>query len=263
MEKLFDITNKVALVTGGGSGIGAMITRGFVEAGAKVYIASRKLDALTKVAQQVTERGGQCIPIAADLSTEAGILALADAIKQREEKLHILVNNSGATWGAPYEQYPDEAWDKVFSVNVKAIFNLTRALTPLLAAAATEDDPARVINISSVAAFGAGPTFAYGTSKAAVNQLTRALARELSRRRICVNAIAPGAFPSRMMNFVTGDPTARKQMEKGQPLGRIGTPEDAAGTAIFLSSRASAWITGIVVPVDGGGLVHTGRATAS
>jgi NAD(P)-dependent dehydrogenase (short-subunit alcohol dehydrogenase family) len=240
-----------------------MIARGFVEAGAKVYIVARKLEGLQKAAQELAQHGGQCIPLQADLSTEAGVLALAEAVKAREAKLHILVNNAGATWGARYEEYPEAAWDKLYNLNVKPVFSLTRALTPTLAAAATDQDPARVINISSVAAFGAGNSFAYGASKAAVNQLTRALARKLSRRRILVNAIAPGVFPSRMSAFIVEDPVKLKEMQDAEPLGRIGTPEDAAGVAIFLSSRASAWVTGIVVPVDGGGLVHTGAMTAS
>lgn len=262
MDNLFDVAGKTALVTGGGSGIGTMIAQGFVEAGVKTYIASRKLNALEETAEELNRTaapGGECIPIAADLSAEAGVLGLAAALKEKEDKLHILVNNSGATWGAPYEEYPDEAFDKIFNLNVKAIFTLTRELTPLLEAAGTEEDPARVINTSSVAAFGAGDTYAYGASKAAVNQLTRAQAATLTRRHITVNAIAPGPFHSRMMNYQTGNPEIRAAMGKANPRGRIGSPEDAAGTAIFLSSRAGAYISGTIIPLDGGSLIGSAR----
>lgn len=265
MDNLFDVSGKTALVTGGGSGIGTMISQGLVEAGVKVYIASRKQDVCEEVAAELNKTardGGECIGLGADLSSEEGVLGLAGAIREREDKLHVLVNNAGATWGAPYAEYPDSAFDKIFSLNVKAIFTLTRELTPLLEAAGTEDDPARVINISSVAAFGAGDTYAYGASKAAVNQLTRAQARELTRRHITVNAIAPGPFHSRMMNYQTGNPEIRAAMGKANPRGRIGSAEDAAGTAIYLCSRAGAYVSGSVIPLDGGSLIGQAR-TAS
>lgn len=262
MDNLFNVSGKVAVVTGGGSGIGTMIAQGFVEAGVKTYIASRKLDALQETADELNKTaidGAECIPIAADLGNEEGVIGLANAIKERESKLHILVNNSGATWGAPYEEYPDEAFDKIFNLNVKAIFTLTRELTPLLEAAGNAEDPARVINTSSVAAYGAGNTYAYGASKAAVNQLTRAQAATLAPRHITVNAIAPGPFHSRMMNFQTGNPEIRAAMGKANPRGRIGSPEDAAGTCIYFASRAGAYVTGTVIALDGGSLLRGAR----
>jgi NAD(P)-dependent dehydrogenase (short-subunit alcohol dehydrogenase family) len=250
VRELFSIEGKVALVTGGASGIGAMIARGYVEGGARVYIASRKADSLKEVAEELSELGS-CTAIQADLSSEAACNALAKAIGEHENRLHILVNNAGATWGAPYEEYPDAAWDKLLAVNVKAVFQLTRACTPLLKAASKVGDPARVINIGSVDGIQVPDmeTYAYSTSKAAVHQLTRVLAKRLAPD-VTVNAIAPGPFQSRMMKATleaVGD-----KMNALVPLGRIGSPEDAAGTAIFLASRAGAWVTGDIIPLDGG-----------
>ncbi|HNM77267.1 MAG TPA: SDR family NAD(P)-dependent oxidoreductase, partial [Tepidiformaceae bacterium] len=251
MSRLFDISGKVALVTGGSRGIGLMIARGFVEAGAKTYISSRKADVCDAVAAELSQ-SGQCISIPADLGTEAGCRYLADEIAKREPKLQVLVNNAGATWGAPIADYPDEAFDKVMNLNVKGIFHLTRFLLPQLEAAATQEDPARVINIGSIDGIQAPAmeTYAYSSSKAAVHQLTRHLAHNLADRNIAVNAIAPGPFESKMMHetiqrFGAG-------MIATNPRHRLGEPDDMAGTAIFLSSRASAYITGAVIPVDGG-----------
>jgi len=251
MQDLFSITGKVALVTGGSRGIGLMIAQGFVEAGAKTYISSRKADVCDAVAKELSG-AGECISIPADLGTEAGCRYLADEIAKREEKLHILVNNAGATWGAPMAEYPDQAFDKVMNLNVKSIFHLTRFLVPQLEAAGTADDPARVINIGSVDGLQvpALETYAYSSSKAAVHHLTRVLAHTLAPKQIIVNAIAPGPFHSKMMAETIerfGD-----NMRATNPRGRLGEPEDMAGTAIFLSSRASAYITGTVIPVDGG-----------
>lgn len=250
MKELFSIEGKVALVTGGASGIGAMIARGFVECGARVYIASRKEESLAEVAEELTQFGS-CTALQADLSTEQACNDLAARIGEHEDRLHILVNNAGATWGAPYEEYPDSAWDKLLSVNVKAVFQLTRACTPLLKAASKVGDPARVINIGSVDGIGVPvmETYAYSSSKAAVHQLTRHMAKRLAPD-VTVNAIAPGPFQSRMMRATLE--AAGDKMNDLVPLGRIGSPEDAAGTAIFLSSRAGAWVTGDVIPLDGG-----------
>src|SRR5581483_2764305 len=251
MGGLFDISGKTAVVTGGSRGIGLMIARGFVQAGAKVYVSSRKKDACDEVAAQLSKEG-TCLSLPADLGTEAGCRALADAIAQREERLHILVNNAGANWGAPLADYPDAGFDKVFALNVKGVFHLTRFLEPLLGAAASDDDPARVINIGSIDGLQAPmlETYAYSSSKAAVHHLTRVLAHRLAARRITVNAIAPGPFESKMMAETLqrfGD-----QIRSTNPLGRIGRPDDMAGTAIFLASRAGAYLTGAVIPVDGG-----------
>jgi NAD(P)-dependent dehydrogenase (short-subunit alcohol dehydrogenase family) len=241
----------VALVTGGSRGIGLMIARGFVQAGAKTYISSRKADVCDEVAAELS-KAGTCIPLPADLGSEAGCRQLADALAAREERLHILVNNAGANWGAPLSEYPDAGWEKVFALNVKGVFHLTRFLVPLLEKAASEDDPARVINIGSIDGLQAPmlDTYAYSSSKAAVHQLTRVLAHRLAGQRITVNAIAPGPFESKMM----AETLQRfgEQIRASCPLGRIGRPDDMAGTAIFLASRAGAYLTGAVIPVDGG-----------
>ena len=251
MKDLFSIAGKTALVTGGSRGIGLMIARGFVEAGAKVYISSRKADACERAAAELSEHG-PCIAIPADLSTEAGARGLAEAVSARESTLHVLVNNAGANWGAPLAEYPDAAWDKVLALNVKAIFHLTRALLPLLTNGVRPGDPARVINIGSIDGLRVPflETYAYSTSKAAVHHLTRVLAQQLAPRRITVNAVAPGPFESKMM----AETLARfgDAIVAACPLGRIGEPEDMAGVAIYLASRAGAYLTGVVIPVDGG-----------
>lgn len=251
MSDLFSIEGKVALVTGGSRGIGLMIARGFVEAGVKVYISSRKADVCEQVAAELSA-AGWCAAIPADLGTEAGCRALADALAAREDRLHILVNNAGANWAAPLAEYPDAGWDKVMNLNVKGVFHLTRFLVPLLERAASDDDPARVINIGSIDGLQAPAleTYAYSASKAAVHHLTRVLAHQLAPKRITVNAIAPGPFESKMMAETLrrfGD-----AIRASCPLGRIGRPEDMAGTAIYLASRAGAYLTGAVIPVDGG-----------
>jgi NAD(P)-dependent dehydrogenase (short-subunit alcohol dehydrogenase family) len=247
---LFSIDGKVALVTGGSRGIGLMIAAGFVDAGAKVYVSSRKADVCNAVAAELSQRG-ECISIPANLSTEAECQRLAAAIADRESKLDICVNNAGASWGAPLDTFDEAAWERVLSLNVKGVFHLTKALVPLLEAASREGDPARVINIGSIDGLRvpAMETYSYSASKAAVHQLTRHLARRLAPS-ITVNAIAPGPFESQMMaetlrNF--GDAIAGSA-----PMKRIGQPDDMAGAAIFLASRAASYITGAILPVDGG-----------
>ncbi len=251
MKDLFSIEGKVALVTGGSRGIGYMIAQGFLEAGAKVYISSRKADQCDSAAVELA-KFGECISIPGDVSTLAGATALAGALAAREPALHILVNNAGATWGAPMAEYPDEAFDKVMNTNVKGVFNLTRLLLPQLEAAVRPGDPARVIVIGSVDGLQvpALETYAYSASKAAVHHLTRVLAHQLSAKRIQVNAIAPGPFETRMMAETIR--RAGDAMARSNPSGRIGEPEDMAGAAIFLASRAGAYVNGAVIPVDGG-----------
>jgi NAD(P)-dependent dehydrogenase (short-subunit alcohol dehydrogenase family) len=247
---LFSIEGKVALVTGGTRGIGLMIARGYVEAGAKVYVASRNAGLCQEVAAELSKHG-TCIGLPADLSTQAEADRLAAEIAEREPALPILVNNAGANWGAPLAEYPDSAWDKILALNVKAVFHLTRALTPLLEKAAKPGDPARVINIGSIDGLHVPglETYAYSTSKAAVHHLTRVLARRLAPN-VTVNAVAPGPFESKMM-AATLD-RFRDAIVSSCPLGRIGEPEDMAGVAIYLASRAGAYVTGAVIPVDGG-----------
>lgn len=251
MTDLFSIRGKVALVTGGGSGIGWMIAEAYARAGARVYIASRKKEELeARIAELAGE--GECSAIVANLSTEAGCNALGDEIEGREERLDILVNNAGANWGEDYESFPEAAWDRVLDLNVKGVFHLTRRLTGMLEKAASDEDPARVINIGSIDGLNvpALETYSYSASKAAVHHLTRVLARKLAPKRITVNAVAPGPFQSRMMKVTLE--RAGDAMQKMVPLGRIGSPEDMAGVAIYLASRAGAFVDATVIPVDGG-----------
>lgn len=251
MKNLFNIEGKVALVTGGSRGIGEMIATGFVEAGAKVYISARKAQACNELAEELSKKG-TCVSLPFDLGNTAGVEGLAKEIAKREEKLDILVNNAGAAWGEPIDQYSEAGWDKVMNINLKGPFFVTQKLLPLLRKAATYEDPARVINIASIN--GIVPpdleTYAYSSSKAGCIMLTRHLAGRLANDNILVNAIAPGPFPSAMMREtleVFGD-----AIKASNPRKRIGTPEDIAGVAIFLSSRASAYTTGAVIPCDGG-----------
>ena len=249
--ELFSIRGKVALVTGGSRGIGLMIARGYVEAGAKVYISSRKKEVCDAVAAKLSEIG-ECVSLPADLATIDGCKRLADELSSREAALHILVNNAGAAWGAAIEEYPEEGWDKVMDTNVKGVFFLTQKMLPLLERAARAGDPARVINIGSIDGIKVPfvENYAYGPSKAAVHHLTRMLAVKLGERNITVNAIAPGPFPSQMTKWLLEQ--FQKQFEAACPLGRIGEPSDMAGTAIYLASRAAAYVNGVVIPVDGG-----------
>ncbi len=250
MADLFALDGKVALVTGGSRGIGAMIARGFVEAGVRTYISSRKAAPCDAMAAELSEIGW-CQSLPADLSTEGGCRELAAAISEREDKLDILVNNAGATWGAPIAEFDDAAWEKVLSINVKGVFHMTKALLPLLEAAGSPEEPARVINIGSIDGIHVPilETYSYSASKAAVHQLTRHLARRLAPS-ITVNAIAPGPFESKMM-AATLDAVG-EQIAASAPLKRIGRPDDMAGTAIFLASRAGSYVTGSIIAVDGG-----------
>ena len=248
---LFSINGKVALITGGTRGIGLMIARGFVEAGAKVYISSRRPADCAAVEAELS-KVGECIGIAADLQDEAECARLAAEVAAREPKLHILVNTAGATWGAPLAEFPGSAFDKVLNLNVKAPFMLTQACLPMIEAAASPEDPARIINIGSIDGIHVPimETFSYSASKAGIHQLTRHLARHLGRKNITVNAIAPGPFESKMMAATLRD--FGDSIAATSPLNRIGRPDDMAGTAIFLASRAGSYITGSTIAVDGG-----------
>jgi NAD(P)-dependent dehydrogenase (short-subunit alcohol dehydrogenase family) len=247
---LFDVAGKTALVTGGSRGIGRMIAEGFVDAGVKVYISSRKADVCEQVAAELSQKG-TCIALPADLSTEAECRRLAGELAGREDAFDILVNNAGATWGAPLEDFDEAAFERVLALNVKGVFHLTNFLVPLLQQAGTVEEPARVINIGSIDGIGVPTleTYAYSASKAAVHQLTRHLARQLAPE-VTVNAIAPGPFESKMM-AATLDAFG-EQIAAAAPLKRIGRPDDMAGIAIFLASRAASYITGAIIPVDGG-----------
>lgn len=249
-SSLFDIAGKKAVVTGGGSGIGTMIARGFVEAGVSVIIASRKEASLKEVTDELSQLG-DCSYLVADLSTEDGCRALGRGVAERWDSLDILVNNAGANWGAPLAEQDHASWARVLNVNVEGVFHTTKFLLPLLQAAGTEEEPARIINIGSVDGIQVPgfETYAYSSSKAAVHQLTRHLAKHLAPT-ITVNAIAPGPFESRMMKATLE--AAGEGMARMMPLRRIGRPDDMAGPAIFLSSRAASFMTGTIIPVDGG-----------
>jgi NAD(P)-dependent dehydrogenase (short-subunit alcohol dehydrogenase family) len=259
---LFSVSGKVVVVTGGTSGIGLMIARGFVEAGARVYVSSRKADGCAQTAQELGALG-TCVGIPADMSKPEGIAALVAAVGAEEDALDVLVNNAGATWGAPIEEYPSAGFDKVMNLNVRAPFDLSVAFLPLLRAGASAEEPARIVNTTSVegSVVPQWENYAYPASKAALNMLTRHLAWRLARDHITVNAIAPGPFPSKMIAFAHEDPAAWRRIERSVPLGRAGAPDDAAGAAIFLASRAASYITGAVLPLDGG-LAGAGRMGA-
>lgn len=260
MTDLFSIKGKTALVTGGSRGIGEMIAAGYLANGAKVYISSRKSAACDATAERLSaEYGGECVSIPADLSNMAGVEALAAALADREETLDILVNNAGVAWGAPLEEFPEIGFDKVFDTNVKGLFFLTQKLLPQLRAAGTAPDPARVINIGSIDGIKTPrfDNFSYGPSKVAVHHLTKVLASHLTKENVILNAIAPGPFPTWMLSTGVGFGGETEGVDwdsvgKANPRGRVGTPEDIAGLAIFLASRASAYIVGQTIAIDGG-----------
>ena len=258
MKNLFSIEGKVALITGGSRGIGEMIAAGFLANGTKVYISSRKADVCDATAKRLQEKyGGECISVPADLSNLDGINALADKISQ-DDNLDILVNNAGASWGEPIDEYSEQGWDKVMDTNVKGVFFLTQKLLPLLRKSGDAEDPSRVINIGSIDGIKTGlfDAFSYGPSKAALHHLTRVLAASLVKENIIVNAIAPGPFPTWMLSTGVGGggdvDIDWSSIGDTNPRGRVGTPEDIAGLAIFLSSRAGAYTVGQTITCDGG-----------
>jgi len=259
---LFAVAGKTAVVTGGSRGIGFMIAQGLVEAGVDVVISARKAGPCQEAADRLNELGS-CHAIPADLSTEDGARTLAAAVRERFGALNILVNNAGATWGAPLEEFPDSGWDKVLDTNVRGVFRLTTALLPELRKAATPGDPARVVNVGSIDGLRVPDmeNYSYSASKAAVHMLTRHLAKRLAGESITVNAIAPGPFESKMTAFFLADPESRDAVARTVPLGRIGDPDDVAGATIFLASRAGSYLTGAVIPVDGG-IATTASGTA-
>jgi NAD(P)-dependent dehydrogenase (short-subunit alcohol dehydrogenase family) len=263
-RSLFNVEGKIGIVTGGSRGLGLMMAQGLAANGAKVYVCSRKAEACKQAAAALNDRygDGRAVSLPGDLSTLEGVEAFVDAFHAREDALHILVNNAGATYGAPFEEYPDDAWEKVMNLNVRHVFNLTRLLQPQLRAGASEEDPGRVVNIASIdgirALQAAGPTaaFAYTTSKGALVHMTKALCRALSPDHITVNCIAPGVFPSKMTKFMLAQESTRKAIEGRNPLGRNGRTADIAATLLYLASPGGAYTNGAIIPLDGGGHLH-------
>ena len=251
---IFSLEGKNALVTGGATGVGYMISHALVAAGAKVYIASRKLDACNKAADSLSELAGSCVPFGADLSSQDGVVSVAEFISDNETRLNILVNNSGRSWGAAFEKFPWKAWEDIMTLNVTAPFTLIRELTPLLSSSGSADDPSRVINIGSIMGLEPHgfPAYSYAASKAAIHHVTRFLSNELASKNITVNAIAPGPFPSGMTAFFAKDEKLTATVMRGVPLGRMGRMEDFAGLILCLCGLSGAFITGAIIPLDGG-----------
>lgn len=251
MKDLFSLEGRVALVTGGSRGIGKMIAKGFLEYGAKVYISARKADACDATANELSQQGRQCVSLPQDISTVDGCKALANAFRKHERKLDILVNNAGAAWAAEFDEFPEHGWDKVMNLNVKSPFFLTQILHGDLKAAASEERPAKVINICSIDGIRLNPleTYSYHASKSALIFLTRRLAAKLVADKIVVSAIAPGPFASEM-NRAARDHA--DMVAARTPMKRIGRDEDMAGAAIYLASRAGDYVVGDTIVVDGG-----------
>jgi len=256
MKNLFSVAGKVAVVTGGSSGIGAMIARGFVENGVKTYITARKLEQLQQTAAELSAFG-ECIAIQSDLSTMAGVHSFADDMLKREPKIDILINNAGAAWGASIEDFPESGWDKVMDLNVKSIFFLSQRLLPALCSAGEADEPSRIVNIASINGITHPHlnNYSYSASKAAVIQMTRHMAADLRPSHVNINAIAPGFFPSKMTKSVMD---REKEVANSLPARKTGELEDIAGTAIYLCSRASNYVCGHTVVLDGGQVAHAG-----
>ena len=251
IDDLFSVRGKTVLITGGSRGLGEMMARAYVENGAKVYISARNAQACDALAKELSAFG-ECIPIPADLSKMADIDRLADEMRKREKRLDVLVNNAGASWGGAFDEFPEAGWDKVMDLNVKSVFFLTQRLIDLLEAAASPDSWARVINIGSIEGIRTMhmEAYSYAASKAAVNHLTRIMAKFLAPRHIAVNGIAPGYFPSKMTAAIGEE--GLEEVAEAAPMKRTGRPEDMAGIALYLSSKASGFVCGAVIPVDGG-----------
>ncbi|MEX6501094.1 SDR family oxidoreductase [Pseudomonas zhanjiangensis] len=253
MHPYFSLQGRTALVTGGTRGIGKMIAKALVEAGASVYVCARDAEACAQTAAELSAFGS-CHGIAANLAHEEGVRALVEQLDGAIDRLDILVNNAGTTWGAPLESYPVKGWEKVMQLNVTSVFSCIQQLLPLLRQAGSAQNPARVINIGSVAGISSHgeEAYAYGPSKAALHQLSRMLARELVGQHINVNVIAPGRFPSKMTRHIAEDEAAMAEDSALIPMQRWGREEEMAALAISLASTAGAYMTGTIIPIDGG-----------
>ena len=259
-DSLFAVAGRTAVVTGGSRGIGAMIARGLVLGGAHVVITSRKEEQCRATAEAINAEAdaegtaGRCTPVASDLSSAEGVTGLVDWLGEHLTSIDILVNNAGATWGAPLEEFPLIGWTKVLNTNLVAPFYLITGTLPLLRNAARPDRPARVINIGSVDALAtpSWENYSYSASKAGLHMVTRHLAKKLASDGITVNAIAPGPILTEMLGHVAADPEAEAELLERVPLGRYGQTEDLIGTVRFLASRAGSYLTGIIIPLDGG-----------
>ncbi|OCK83175.1 dehydrogenase with different specificitie [Lepidopterella palustris CBS 459.81] len=257
ISTLFGVKDKVVLVTGGAKGIGRMISEGFVQNGAKVYISSRDAKACEQACKELNALGkGSAHSIPADFYKEEDCKKMAEELGKREKKLHILINNSGSNWGEPYDTYPNSAWTRVLTLNLHRVFTITQLLTPLLENAATKSDPSRIINIGSIDGIRvpAFETFAYSASKAGLHHLSRVLANHLGRRNITSNTLACGPFESKMMAATLKK--FKDVIESEAPLGRIGSPQDVAGACLFLGSRAGAYVNGATITLDGGTVIN-------
>ena len=253
MPDLFDLTGRRALVTGGAQGLGRMIAEGLLRAGASVAITSRKRNVVEDAADEMSALG-PCMPLVANLSSPEAAVELIDQYKDAVGRCDILVNNAGKTWGGPLESFPDKAWPDIMTINVHVPFTLTRELLPLLRKAATPDNPARIVNIGSVAGAKVERlhAYSYSASKAAVHMLSRELAAELANDNITVNSLIPGYFPTKMTAHLREDDVIAPQALAHIPLHRFGRADDIAGAIIFLCSRAGSYVTGAQIPVDGG-----------
>jgi NAD(P)-dependent dehydrogenase (short-subunit alcohol dehydrogenase family) len=250
---LFDLSGKFALVTGGAQGLGRMIAEGLLAAGAQVAITSRNAETCEAAAREMSALG-TCVPLAADLSSPEAAVDLVARYRDQVGPCHILVNNAGKTWGGPIDNFPDKAWPGVMAVNVQTPFTMVRELLPELTAVGTPDDPARIINIGSVAGIRTErlQAYSYAASKAAIHMLTRDLAGDLAERNITVNAVVPGFFPTKMTAHMRHDEEVDPKLLGHIPLRRLGRPQDIAAVILFLCGKGGGYVTGAQIPVDGG-----------
>ena len=262
LDELFSLKGKTALVTGGGTGLGLTITETLARSGAKVIIVSRKKTNVFKARDSILASNPESSihALTADLGDETEIAKLICKVKQLTNSIDILVNNSGVSWGAELGKFPYSAWEKVFSVNVSGLFHLTQSLLPLIERNATTESPSKILNIGSVMGstpYGDG-AYSYSASKSAVHHLTQILAKELAQKRITVNALAPGPFASKMTDFAMNTDTKLNSVTSRVPLGRIGSTNDIAAATLFICGQGGNYITGAIIPIDGGLHISTG-----